>query len=78
MRDRKNDHTHRIVAAHKLGRPLQPDEVVHHENEDKADNSPINLNAKSRSAHSTEHNRSRGVSKLRASLRAVRDGTRLY
>lgn len=34
---------HRAVAAWKLGRPLQPDEVVHHLNGDANDNHPDNL-----------------------------------
>lgn len=36
-------HLHRIVAEIKIGRKLQPGEVVHHENENKRDASPSNL-----------------------------------
>ena len=78
MRDRPNDHTHRRAVEHKLGRALLPNEIVHHENEDKADNSPINLAVKSRSVHSAGHNRTRGLSKLRASLRMMQEKKRLY
>ena len=78
MRDRPSDTAHRRVVEHKLGRPLSPPEVVHHANEDKADNTPINLAVKSRSVHSAGHSRTRGLSKLRASLRMVREKRRLY
>lgn len=38
-----NQHVHRVVAALALDRPLEPDEVVHHEDENKHNNDPINL-----------------------------------
>ena len=78
MRDRSSDTAHRRAAEAMLRRKLAPDEVVHHANEDKADNSPINLNVKRRSVHSAGHNRTRSLSKLRASLRMVREKKRLY
>ena len=78
MRDRKDDTTHRTVAAAKLGRPLKPNEVVDHGNEDKTDNSPANVNVMDRRAHTAQHNRSRGLSKLRASLRMPKEGKKLY
>ena len=78
MRDRPSDTTHRRVVERKLGRPLTPSEVVHHENEDKADNTSSNLNVKARNVHTSEHNRRRGLSKLRASLRMVQEQKRLY
>lgn len=37
------DYEHRIVAERMLGRPLREDEIVHHINRDKGDNSPLNL-----------------------------------
>ena len=78
MRDRSDDRTHRRIVERKLGRPLAPTEITHHENEDKTDNTPINLNAKARNVHTAEHNRHRGLSKLRASLRMERERKRLY
>jgi hypothetical protein len=34
---------HRVVMAETIGRPLHPDETVHHRNGDRADNRPENL-----------------------------------
>lgn len=45
-RDPKNGelyYLHRAVAEMKLGRRLEPGEVVHHENGDKGDNHPDNI-----------------------------------
>jgi hypothetical protein len=78
MRDRKDDQTHRNVAAAKLGRPLKPNEVVDHSDENKANNAPANVNAMDRGAHTAQHNRSRGLSKLRAALRMPAEGKKSY
>ena len=78
MRDRKSDTAHRRVAEAKLGRKLLPSEVVDHLDENKAANEPANLAVKSRGAHTTQHNRARGLSKLRAALRAYREGRKVY
>lgn len=77
MRDRPNDR-HRKIAEAKVGRKLGPDEITHHADEDKSNNAPANLDVKSRSKHTSEHNRTRPLSKLRASLRMVKEGRKLY
>mgnify|MGYP001619169867 CR=1 FL=1 len=78
MRDRKNDTAHRNAAEIKLGRKLLDTEVVDHLDENKENNAPINLDVKSRSQHTATHNRTRPLSKLRASLRMANRGEKLY
>ncbi len=78
MRDRKDDTTHRTVAAAKLGRPLKPNEVAHHVDEQKDNNSPANVEVQTRSAHTSQHNRSKRVSAVRKSLSMVKRGEKLY
>jgi hypothetical protein len=77
MRDRKND-AHRAIAERKVGHKLGYNEVVHHADEDKANENPDNLDIKSRSAHTVAHNKTRHLSKLRASLRMHKEGRKLY
>lgn len=47
---------HIVVAERTLGRPLAADEVVHHRNEDRADNHPENLDVMTRAEHTAHHN----------------------
>lgn len=46
---------HRHVAEQKLGRPLVPGEEVHHRNEDKRDNDPLNLDVLPAQQHRQIH-----------------------
>ncbi len=71
MRDRKND-------AHMNVVPAGPGQVRHHRNEDKNDNTPSNLEVKDRGAHTADHNRMRGLSKLRKALSMHTRGEKLY
>src|ERR1017187_8508463 len=50
---------HRFIMEGILGRPLLPNEDVHHINDNKADNSPGNLQLISHGKHSTLSNKSR-------------------
>jgi hypothetical protein len=52
--------------------------VRHHKNEDKTDNSKGNLEVVSRGKHTADHNRSRGLSKLRKALTMHARGEKLY
>lgn len=73
MRDRKTDQHRRLTEA-ELGRKLGPDEVVHHRNEDKDDNSKTNREVQTRAVHSRDHAQNRSLSKLRQALRVIRSG----
>ncbi len=48
-------HTHRVVMEEKLGRSLQPGEIVHHIDGNKRNNSPENLMVMTQSEHARLH-----------------------
>lgn len=53
--DKKRNYEHIVVAENKLGRKLGSDELVHHINLDKTDNSPENLMICTNSQHRVMH-----------------------
>lgn len=70
-RDRRTDH-------HTRNLPIKSGEVRHHLDEDKSNNAPSNLRVETRSAHTTRHNKTRRLGKLRKALTMHKRGERLY
>lgn len=48
---------HRYIMSEMLGRPLTDDEIVHHKDGNKLNNSPGNLELTDRSSHTSHHNK---------------------
>ena len=71
MRDRKSDKHMTVV-------PAGPGMIRHHKNEIKEDNSPDNLGVMARGAHTTLHNKTRELGKLRKALSMPQRKERLY
>lgn len=64
---------HRLVMEEQLGRYLDPDEDVHHVNEDTADNRPENLVVLNRSEHKLVHSLLRRAKKKEALSRRTKE-----
>jgi hypothetical protein len=48
-------YAHRVLAQRWLGRPLKPNEIVHHIDRDGLNNSPSNLQVATRRMHAKAH-----------------------
>lgn len=57
---------------------VKPGQIRHHKDENKANNAPDNLEAQDRGAHTTAHNKTRGLGKLRKALTMHQRGEKLY
>lgn len=51
---------HRVVMENFLGRLLNPNEIVHHKDENKLNDHPSNLEVLTAGAHASEHGKSKG------------------
>lgn len=71
MRDRKNDNHMKVV-------PAGPGKVRHHKDENKENNAPENLQVEDRGKHTSDHNKNRGLSRLRKSLSMPARKEKLY
>ena len=73
--DGKKVDEHRYVMEQHLGRPLEPNEVVHHKDGDKRNNDIDNLELTSRSEHSRMHRLGQvGTQEMRENLSKARKG----
>jgi hypothetical protein len=71
MRDRKSD-------AHTKVLTVKPNEIRHHRDEDKSNNTPENLTPMTRGAHTRLHNQTRKLGRLRKALTMQKRGEKLY
>jgi hypothetical protein len=61
-RDGRQQYAHRIIMAEILGRPLTSDEIVHHIDGNKRNNSPDNLELMTVSEHHSLHTTEKNAS----------------
>jgi hypothetical protein len=57
--EQKYAYEHDLIVEERLGRNLQPGELVHHKDRNGQNNAPANLELKSRSSHAVDHNAER-------------------
>lgn len=70
--------SYRMVAAIKLGRPLTSEEIVHHIDNDRNNNSPDNLTILTQSEHTRQHMQGRTLSvTTRRKISEAKKGSRL-
>lgn len=76
-RKRNGRHEHRVVAEESIGRPLAPNEVVHHADGDKQNNAPRNLTVlPSQSEHAKIHDSLQGRRARKVGTLLEADGRR--
>lgn len=71
MRDRKSDAHMKVV-------PAGPGMVRHHQDENKENNTKGNLTVEPRGVHTSRHNKTRGLGRLRKALSMPARKERLY
>ena len=74
-RNGKTDREHRFIAEDMIGRKLKTNEVVHHKDGNKRNNSPENLIVVTRSEHAKIH--AKDIDKSRAVIQLDKNGVHI-